>query len=329
MTSPEFLPTIPPEGSRHRRPYERAARHDNLLQQAGLSIDYAIDALQRAISMQQAVDITHEITQMQLTAHQALTQANTKGEGSWVDYFRLVSQNRFLEQRIAVPLVFRGGAEKYTVMHHFVDGIYGMSGEILSQALDEYYTATSSVARSELVGVIHEQTTLALLNRREHPRHFALPASTTDDLYRRTDIDYWQYAHQTTRADQAELIPIQVKSYAPYGLTRTMAPKKPNGIVIDARDLRNHHNFRAARLIVRELGYPLYEKNSDPLSKDEQQLLTGIHANFMAIVQQKYHAVVSLHSSTTDVYDTHQSSYEKNPFLGILPLIQRTNQSLL
>lgn len=320
MASPETLSPTPPEGSLHRPLYERAYRKNNHLLRASASLDHRIDTLQRTISTQRPIDIAHEINCMELAALTSLHDADQNAQGVWTDYFRLMSQYRFLEQRIAVPLVFHGGAEKYAAMHHFVDGIYGISGDILFQAIQEYDRTTSDSEHSALAGVISEQTALALLNRDEHPRHFALPSSTYDDLYRRTDIEYWRLNTEKGN-EQIEHIPIQVKTRLSKLSLGSVTPKKPHGIVIDASDMANGNNFHTASLIIRELGYQRDGDDRCHLSHDEKQELETIHTAFATTVDKRYAATKERSRYEQAISPSHM----KNPFAGILPLIQRTH----
>ncbi|MEO5950304.1 MAG: hypothetical protein ABIQ04_02550 [Candidatus Saccharimonadales bacterium] len=204
---------------------------------------------------------------------EAIETAQHQPSTTLVDLFRARTQLTFLDQTILGPLLFRRHGD-YAARRQLNNGVYGLSMGLIEDALLIADTPDiDDLGSNEIRGVLNEQTALALLNRTQNCNKLAVPASTSADFLLKTDINYLYIPNDR----KTYVSNIQVKSSDKYNLDQE-APK--NGFVVSGIDLGNfNNNFRAARLILREL-------NGTATTKDSVNL-DAIHGNFMEIVAER------------------------------------------
>lgn len=263
--------------------FDRAVDSNNTILQASLLMDGQIVDAQNNARYQACSEIpnfTDEITDLTSQAHYALAESDRRGRESWTDYYRLIGQTAFLEQRLKAPLVF----EKPTYWkerQQLVNGIYGVSAHLIRETLDEFDHAHAHPDEQvQLWGVLQEQTFPALFNRPEQRNRIALPSATLADLHRKIDVEVW-----TMHDKQAEpfYLPVQIKSSLHSEDEEYVTPM--NGITIVAHEFKNSHNLAVSRLIAREHDY--MSGAGEPLTERQEKLLDSARTKLIDTIEYK------------------------------------------
>jgi hypothetical protein len=284
MLNYEAIPLLNPTT---RYVFEVAAQDENTILQTSILIDAQIEKAQRDAFYEkpaQVPDFTDEIISMTKQAHEAIDHTDRTGEGTWTDYYRLVSQTAFLEQRLKAPFAFdqRGHWKERAQL---VNGLYGVSASIINDALLEHDAETATPGdKEQLRGVIQEQTFLALFNKEEQRKHIAVPSATCADLYYKTDADVWILPD---RQSEPYFLPIQVKSSI-QSTEQRVTPR--GGITIVAHEFNNHYNFKISRLIAQDYHYMM--GTAPKLTRHQQNELNNAHTQLFDTMEFKAQHVV-------------------------------------
>ena len=159
-----------------------------------------------------------------------------------------------------------------------VNGVCGFTATILQETLNILDSGQLTYEeKSDLRGVINEQTVIGMLNRSQSPSRIALPAKASDDILRKTDINYWHIDKHTTH-----VTPVQVKSNPPVEKKERLQALMPL-VTADIIDNLNSQ-YRLARLLVKE--------NSQGIDPDEEAELDAACARLTAHVEQNYHTTI-------------------------------------
>jgi hypothetical protein len=283
MLNPEAIPLLNPTA---RYAFERACTQENAILQASLLIDgQIVDAQRKARDngYDELPNFTEELSSLAHQAYDALAYVDKRGEGTWVDYYRLVSQTAFLEQRLKVPLAFEQH-RYWKERGELANGMYGVSAQIIDNALSEHDSPSSTLTyQKHLRGMIQEQTFLALFNKDQERSQIALPSATYDDLYRKIDAEVW-----ILQDKQAEVyyLPVQIKSIAepqekhvtPYG-----------GITIVANEFSNQF-LGVSRIIAQEHNHMM--GSGEPLTPAQQAHLKTAHKRLFETIVYKVNRTV-------------------------------------
>jgi|GEM_PF-1667210 len=263
----------PAQSDKIRPIFERAHAQGNHLLTTTIKTNDLIKQLQVKALIQgadQLNELKPSIEAIQLQLGQAASEADTRGEGSWTDYFRALSHAMFTEEMVLAPLYF-SDRKYHTQRQEFTDGLYGMAGMILEKALSEYDDPhATDDQRGHLRGVINEQSFLGLINRHPQTGTFAaLPANVTEDLLEKTDATYWCF----DKKGQAHSYNIQVKSSLPSNERATPA----QGFIVAATHFGNS-DLWISRAILKELaGMPLDDDTRNRLDQSERALQSYIN----------------------------------------------------
>jgi hypothetical protein len=278
MLNPEAIPLLNPTA---RYAFELASTQDNTILQVSLLIDgQIVDAQRKArdSGYEELPDFTNELSSLTDQAYDALAHVDKRGEGTWVDYYRLVSQTAFLEQRLKVPLAFEQH-RYWKEREELVNGMYGVSAHIIHEALCEHDSPTATLKnKKQLRGVIQEQTFIALFNKDQQRNHIALPSAAYEDLYHKIDAEVWVLQDKQS---EAYYLPVQIKSIAqsheqhvtPYG-----------GITIIANEFSNQY-LGISRLIAQEYNHMI--GSDEPLTATQQAHLKMAHERLFATMECK------------------------------------------
>ena len=251
----------------HRRLIEIASKSNNLLLETSSLMDAQIATAQRNARHYQKgriPDFSETIAYLTYQAEQAIEIADMKpGVAPRNDYYRLVSQTAFLEQQLQAPFAFEK-PQYWKERADLTNGLYGVSAQILSEAINEYDTsANSRIQKAELLGVIQEQTFLALFNREQQRNRIAIPSGSCADMFNKTDVDVWVLPD---RQNEPFHLPVQIKSSHRQRNDKS-SPK--GGITITGSDFNNEHTLHISRLIVKDDTY--MTGVGDALSDEEEQ----------------------------------------------------------
>lgn len=212
-------------------------------------------------------------------AQYAIDHADRSGQGSWTDYYRLVSQTAFIEQRLKAPFVFEK-PQFWKERSQLVNGLYGVSAHILHEAIREYdRPSIRQVEEEELRGVIQEQTFMALFNREQQRKRIAMPSATYADLRGKVDADVWVLADRQT---QPFYLPVQIKTTL-WADEEYITPD--HGITIISHEYDNDRGLKISRLIAKEYRHII--STGDPLNSTEEQLLLAASDNLFMTMEYK------------------------------------------
>lgn len=264
--------------SENERLFEYAYHQENKLLFTNLTVDKMVDQLHIFARNQPAIpDFSEQITAMLSTVVMALEEARPFKMESFTDYYRLVSHAALLEQLIYTPLLFSEN-KFYVERKEIVNGICGFTATILQETLSINDSDDLTYEEhSNLRGVINEQTVIGMLNRSQSPSRIALPAKASDDILRKTDINYWHIDKHTTH-----VTPVQVKSNPPAEKKERLEALMPL-VTADIIDNLNGQ-YRLARLLVKE--------NSQGIDTDEEAELDAACVRLTAHVEQNYHTAI-------------------------------------
>jgi hypothetical protein len=269
------IKAAPPLCHPDRARYEAAYRNGNDILRTSLVLDEAIRHLQSRM-YHTPFDLHNRLQQLEAEVTITLQQAERRGTSSWNEFYRLMSQTTFLEQRVMMPLVAEQvGAPDACA--NLANGIYGLNTHILELELAEYTNPHTLVEREELRGAINEQTYSGLIHRPQDGLDIALPSATTDDLDNRIDVDHWHFSEDTQSFIH---IPVQIKSSVS---PRESHLRPKDGIVITAADMSNNYNFRATHLMIKE--------HNEGLTITEVSELAAIQQQLTMIIDTKYNAL--------------------------------------
>lgn len=278
MLNPNTVRMLEP---REQYVYHRAVFNNNKLAQTSILMDGQIIAAQKNALRQthtEIPDFTEEVAMLTEYAQKTIFESDQADEGLWTDYYRLIGQTVFLEQRLKAPLVFEKPMY-WKEREQLVNGTYGMSAHMIRNAIDEYDSMSPHADKELLRGAIQEQTFIALFNREQRRNRLAVPSATYDDLCNRIDADVWSLRDRQT---EPFYMPVQVKSSRRYN-ERNVSPK--NGITIYAEEFDNNRNLKISRLIARE--YDDMMGDGTPLQRHELQKLEQAHAKLFATMEYK------------------------------------------
>jgi hypothetical protein len=278
MLNPNTVRILEP---REQYVYHRAVYSNNKLTQTSILMDGQILAAQKNALRQtyaQIPDFTDEIATLTEYAQRTIAESDQADEGLWTDYYRLISQTLFLEQRLKAPLVLEK-PRNWKEREQLVNGTYGMSAHMIREAIDEYDNMSPHADKELLRGAIQEQTFIALFNREQRRNRLAVPSATYDDLCNRIDADVWSLRDKQT---EPFYLPVQVKSSRHHS-EKHVSPK--NGITIYAEEFDNNRNLSISRLIACEYDDMMGE--GAPLSQRQLQKLETAHANLFAAMEYK------------------------------------------
>lgn len=279
MVNPNTVRILEP---RERYAYHRAVFSKNQLARTSILMDGQILVAQknkRHQACEHIPEFHEEIATLTAYAQTTIAESDRTSEGLWTDYYRLISQTAFLEQRLKVPFAF----EKPTYWkerERLVNGTYGMSAHMIHEAMSEYDDiSTRTIHENQLRGVIQEQTFIALFNREQQRNRLAIPSATYDDLHKKIDVDVWSLPDRHTKP---LCLPVQVKSWQ-HNNEKCVTPK--NGIAIYADEFNNTRNLAVSRLIADEYSYMIGE--GEPLTPQQIQQLDNAHARLFATMEHK------------------------------------------
>ena len=261
--------TAPPIGHYNRQKYEQAFKRQDRVLFDTIRLDRKVEQLhQRVANRGNLPDFENEIRTLQQEIGDTLKNDILS---SWTDYYRLAARSAFMEHSILTPITF-SNPWYHEQRRELANGIYGIIFPLLESALTHYDAPTASERdRSELRGVINEQTALALLNRAQSSTRVALPADLRADTRQRTDI-----AYHTIVAKRYNVMNVQVKSSYPR-TPENLARTRPsvNGLLITASDMDNQ-NFATSCKIIHELEGTVSDAEGKDLDAVHQRLLSYI-----------------------------------------------------
>lgn len=266
MSRTEPIPYITDPG---RVLYERAYGQKDELLLACLSLDRIIYDITTAIGKQGWSGELFD--RAEVTRQKYLHMVDTftlESGGSWTDFFHLMSRASLIHETVLAPHVF-ADLSLHEARKSTSDGVEGIIVETLEKALNMYNTnGLRSTDYSQLKGVINEQTTLGLLNRRQSPSQLALPASRTDDILEGIDAVFWEI-----RNKQASTSNVQVKSLV---LPGQQIVTKNDAVLVHNSHLGHEKGFVTARLLVEECRRGLNEPETEYLDELSQNLVSYV-----------------------------------------------------
>ena len=232
--SHEYRPSSP-----ERQILAEAHGERNPVTIASINIDKNVRRLQGyGEQMTDIPDLSSEIGRMKDDASAVIERHYLDSERTWTDIYRLIAKRQLLEHIIYAPLFFRFGENSTNEMRAgretLANGLLGLHTEIIANALEEYHhPGASDDDRDQLVGVINEHTSMALINFDQDPDVIALPALTADDIAAKTDIVRYSVSRRGYK-----MLPIQVKSSEPpKEKRRRLTPK--GGILVTGTMMGN------------------------------------------------------------------------------------------
>lgn len=259
-----------------RRFFERTFGEGTIATRASLELDIALRKLKsiRDTPEHDTAQETEQLIAITAQAKQALYEADTKNDGTWNEYYRLMTQIYTLPLYFEADSLF-SQAGKSRERREMIDGVTGIHVEIIEDALAEHDAIDKKLhelpkgssiyrqffeEREDLSGVITEQTFLALLNDDAHPDRMATLGRTYDDLYKKVDSFYYHIDQEGV----ARRLPIQFKT-TPNLYNRHLKPD--NGISLVLSDYN-----RGAR---HDLGRILVKKHMPEESTEREEYLLG------------------------------------------------------
>lgn len=267
MTTSEVFP-LP--DTPERVIFENAYKDQNALLMANVLLDTETQALRVQYAKTGDTSYIQErVAAMREKTKETLLELNTFSS-SWTDYYRLLSGAAMLEERIRAPHLFAQPGH-HKERHDIINGVSGVTVDILTDALTMFDASRDfPTERAELLGVINEQTALALLNRTQDPKRLALPPYSADDMLRQVDIEYFM-----RRRGELHHVTIQVKSNPPLALQQSL--RQRGVILITARELGNLNTSKeTARLLVEENQHGLEPADTSQLDNLSRNLVRQI-----------------------------------------------------
>ncbi|MDB5186683.1 MAG: hypothetical protein JWM07_155 [Candidatus Saccharibacteria bacterium] len=280
MLNYEAVPLLDPTA---RYVFEAASQNKNTILQASVLMDAQITDAQMRAHYDPNTDIPDfhdEIAHLTHFAQQSIEEADQTGQGTWTDYYRLVSQTAFLEQRMKAPFVF---AERrfWRERDNLVNGIYGISAQIIDDALREYDSESATPSdKEQLRGVIQEQTFLTLFNKAQQQKNLAVPSATCSDLYHKIDAEAWIFPDRQT---DPMYIPVQIKSSVQDD-EQFITPQ--GGITLYAHEFNNNNrHLSISRLLAHE--HHFMNGTAKKLPARQQQQLNIARNKLFATMSEK------------------------------------------
>ena len=266
MSHAEPIPHISDPG---RALYERAYGQKNELLLSCLRLDRIIDDITKAIGKRGWSDELFDLTEATRQKYLQIVDTQAVGSGgSWTDYFHLMSRASLIHETVLAPHVF-ADPTLHDARKNTVDGVEGVIVETLEKALDIYDSnGLKSNDYAQLKGVINEQTTLGLLNRKQASSELALPASRTDDILQGIDAVFWRMKN-----NQSHLFNVQVKSLVLPGQTILT---KNKAVLVHNAHLGHDRQLATARLLVEECRQGLDTPERDSLDTLSQNLVNHV-----------------------------------------------------
>ena len=258
---------------RSRSLYERSVKDANLCRVFSIELDTSIENL-RAMVLDDQIDLLEAGTLIETQGVSYVQAAMKQAAGSaFTDYNRVLSTANFARERLIAPLLFSVGSEQLSSARRQVaDGTEGISVDLIASylpMLDELRQRGYHDQAQQVRGIIQENTVTALLNSDQTSTRLAVPASTYDDLFERTDVYFYRYSDRQRAGYRHQ---VSVKS------TRVQKAEQlaeyPDDIVIAAEEIGNL-NLSVSRLLVKR------NEGSPGLSDDEEARL--MRAKDMAV----------------------------------------------
>ncbi|MBM3210203.1 hypothetical protein FJZ39_02590 [Candidatus Saccharibacteria bacterium] len=263
----DYALPVPSYGSKSRELYEflhNEGRFEGL--KTSLQIDTAIDQLRERLmaplylkdELEAANDLPEihsEITAMGDNIRQHVADLAYDPRENWQSAFAPQIRAAYFEPLVTAPYTISKLDHMPTKNYHMRqmrDHLYGVSGELLQVALEEFDAPNYSAEdRAGILGVINELTAASLLNRYPNSERVTLPAPTIADAEEGTDLVFYAYVKRTCYTKN-----LQIKSSS-FGSMRH-ASRFPDVQVIHMNDTHDiNSNLHIARLIVQELdGWP-------------------------------------------------------------------------
>lgn len=275
--SPSEIRTTPRSYEPSRGLYEDAVRRNDSYLIASIELDTVLEGMQQLygsqrISTEEACELIDEYTTELVDS---IDRSYAAQQNSITDIYRLINGATFATERFLAPFAFASNTNESDDLRSFIsNGTVGHSTDIISTLLDSKYESrwrnTPESYTNNIIGAINESTVIALLNTEQSSSMLAVPANTTDDIKKRTDVNYYLYDHEYATGHRLD---INVKS----GVDQKLREKRahPRDIVVCAADFSNS-NFAISKLLIRK-----YE-GSPGLSDQEEARL---HEAYISLVR--------------------------------------------